>query len=92
MTCICTSQLHRDHSPVHKDTATAIEAVLDETIGCREVLQQILIVYIIDLDEHVVERAEQLLVQRHTQDREDMRDVGVPESFLAAEREYAAAS
>ena len=71
------SQLHQDlNLPVYKHAATAIQTFLDETVGGREVLEQVLVFNVINLDYMMAERAEQVLVERHAQDGEHMGDVG----------------
>jgi hypothetical protein len=48
--------------PMHKHAATTIETFLNKPIGRGKVLQQVFVLYIVDLDNHVLERAEQVFV------------------------------
>lgn len=84
------SQLHRDlNLPVYKHAATAIQTLLDELVGGREVLEQVLVFDVIHLDYMMAERAEQVPVKRHAQDGQHVGDVGVPESVTPAQGEDA---
>lgn len=86
----CGSQLHRDlNLPVYKHPATAIETVLDETIGGGEVLEQILIVDVVDLNDVVGVGAEEVVVDGHTQHGQHVGDVGLAQSVTPAQGEDA---
>jgi hypothetical protein len=65
--------------PVHKNSAARGQALLYEGIGVFEVLEEIFIFDIIDLDEHPLVAGEEILIQIHAQDREDVCDVGLLE-------------
>ncbi|TKA71080.1 hypothetical protein B0A49_04318 [Cryomyces minteri] len=60
------------YSPMHKNTSSTVEAILDEPVGGGEMFQQILVVNVVNFDDHTLEAGEQPLVQRQTQDREDV--------------------
>lgn len=72
---------------MHQDAATTRQSLLDKPIGCREMLEQVLIFNVVDLHYHVLERAEELLVERQAQHRQHMCDVGLLKRLLAAQRE-----
>ena len=57
-----TTSKAKKNSPMHEHSATAIEAVLDEAVGGGQVDQQVLVFDVVDLDDHVGEGAEQVVV------------------------------
>lgn len=77
------------HVPMHKHGATSIEGLLDEAVGGRKVLEQVLVVDVVDLDDHVLEGAEEGVVERHAQDGQDVGDVGLLQGISAAQGEDA---
>jgi hypothetical protein len=62
------------YSPMHKDAATSVEAILDEFVACWEVLQQVLVINVVDFDDMMSEAFELFLVQRKPQNRDNMSD------------------
>jgi len=62
---------------MHEHSASAVQAFLDEAIGCHEVLEQVFVLDIIHLYDKMLERPEKILVQWQPQDREDVGDVSV---------------
>lgn len=72
--------------------SSAIKTVLNEGVGGGKMLQQILVVDVIYLDDQVLIFGKESFIQRETQHREDMGDVCLLESLLAAERKDATAS
>lgn len=46
--------------------ATPVKTLLNKLVGGRKMLEQVFIFYIVDLDNHVLERAEELLIERHS--------------------------
>lgn len=62
---------------MHEDAAATREGIVDEVGGGGEVLEKVLVVYIVDLDEQVGVVGEQVPVQGHAQDGDDMSDVCV---------------
>lgn len=63
---ICGTQLYQDHIPVDQHAATPVKTLLNKLVGGRKMLEQVFIFYIVDLDNHVLERAEELLIERHS--------------------------
>jgi hypothetical protein len=47
---------------MHEHSASAVEAFLDEAIGCPEVLEQVLVLDIIHLNDEMLEWPEKILV------------------------------
>ncbi len=72
---------------MNQDPSPPIESLPDERISGSEMLQQILVLDVVDLDDQVLVLSEQRVVQRQSQHRDDVRDVRLRESLLAAERE-----
>lgn len=77
---------------MHEDATAAVKAGLNETVGLREVLQQVLVVDVVDLDDMVLVGAEQRLVERQAQHRQHVGDVCLGERVAAAQGEEAAAA
>ena len=48
--------------PVYKHTTSSLEGALNKSIGFREMLKQILILYIVHLHSHVLEAIKQTLL------------------------------
>lgn len=71
--------------------SSPIKTVLNEGVGGGKMLQQILVVDVIYLDDKVLIFGKESFIQRETQHREDMGDVCLFESLLAAERKDATA-
>ena len=46
--------------------ATTVKTLLNKLVGGREMLEQVFIFYIVDLDNHVLERAEELPIERRS--------------------------
>ena len=63
---ICGTQLYQGHVPVDQYAATTVKTLLNKLVGGREMLQQVFIFYIVDLDNHVLERAEELPIERRS--------------------------
>jgi hypothetical protein len=74
---------------VYKHPATTIKALLNETIGGGEVLQQVLVFDVVNLDYMMAVGAEEVVVGGHAQ---HVRDVGLAESVTPAQREDAVGS
>ena len=72
---------------MNQHTSSSIKSILDKRIGGGKVLQQILVVDVIYLDDKVLMLGEECFIQREPQHGDDMGDVGLFESLLAAERE-----
>lgn len=66
-----------------------VKGVLDELVGCWEMLEQVLVLYIVHFDDHVFERAEQVLVERHAEHRQDVSNISLLESVTPAQGEHA---
>lgn len=77
---------------MHKHTTTGVEPILDETIGRGEMLEQILVLDIVHLDDHVDEGPEEIVGERRAQDREYVGDARFLESLSSAHGEDAAAA
>jgi hypothetical protein len=73
--------------PVHQDSATRIQTFSDKGIGGVEMLQQIFILDVVDLDDHVLEGSEQVLVKGQAKHGENMGDVCVLQSLLPTQCE-----
>lgn len=87
---MCIIQLAKVDLPMHEDATADVKAVLDETVGLWEVLEQIFVFDIVDLDDVVRVRAEQVPVERQAKHGDDMGDVRLGESLAAAQGEEAA--
>lgn len=72
------------HSPVYEYAAPSIDAFLNKPVACREVLQQILVVYIIHFDDLVRKTLEERLVQWQAQDGQYMRNARCLQRLSAA--------
>jgi hypothetical protein len=59
---------------MHQHPAARVQAILDELVARLEVLEQILIVYIIDFYDMMRVSLEELLVERQLQHGENVRD------------------
>lgn len=78
-------------SPVHEDATAAVKGALNETVGGRKMLEQVFIVDVVDLYDHVLlEWREQGIVERQAQDREHMGDVCGLQGVPSAQGEEAA--
>lgn len=66
-----------------------MEPVTDEAVGGGEMLEQIFVVDIVDLDDHVRKGGEQVSVQRGAQDGQDVGNVGLLQGFASPQREHA---
>jgi hypothetical protein len=75
--------------PMHQDSATSLKPLLYEAVCGREMRQQIFVVDIVDLHNHVLEGAEQVLIEWCPQDRQDVRNVGLLEGFAPSQSEHA---
>lgn len=81
----CRAQLNWDaNSPMHKHPATAVKSFLDEAVGGRKVLEQVFVVDIVHLNDHVREGAEQGWVQRHAEDGQHVSDISLLKSVAPA--------
>lgn len=69
---------------MYKHPATAIKPLLNETVGCWEVLQQVFVFDVVDVDYMMLVGAEQILVEWHAQHGQDVGDAGVLESVTPA--------
>ncbi len=78
---------HPASLPVHKYTSTSLQPALNELITSRKMFEQILIIDIVDLHDHVIKPLEQPLVQWQSQHRQDMRDAGCLQGFFTAQCE-----
>lgn len=72
---------------MNQDPSPPIESLPDKSISSSEMLEQILVLDVVHLDDQVLVLGEQRVVQRQPQHRDDVRDVCLRESLLAAERE-----
>lgn len=53
----------KDHDlPVYKHATTILEGVLNKSIGFREMLEQVFVLYIVHLHSHVLEAIKQTLL------------------------------
>jgi hypothetical protein len=75
---------HDDDSPMNQDSTAIIQSALDEFIACSKMLEKILILNIVYLDHFVGKGLEQGLVERESQDRQDVRDAGILQCCLPA--------
>jgi hypothetical protein len=70
-----TKDIKRGHDlPVYKHATTSIKCALNESIGFREVFEQVFILYIVHLHSHVLEAIEQALLYWQLQHSEHMCD------------------
>lgn len=60
-----------------QNTAASLDGALDETIAFREMLEQILVLYVVHFDRHVLEAIEETLLYRQLQYRQYMRDTSL---------------
>lgn len=67
---------------MHQTSPSAFQPLPQKFIGPRKKLQDILILDIIDFNDVMPVIPEQLLVQRESQGRNYMGDVGVPQGFF----------
>jgi hypothetical protein len=74
---------------MYQDTTATIQAFLNESIRCCEVLQQIFIFNVVNLHHQVLERLEKLLVYWQAKDGEDVSDIRILECLLAPQGKYA---
>ena len=75
---------------MYKHAAAGIQTILYEANTGGQMIQEVLIIYVIDLDHLVHECIKELRVQRQSKDREHMRDASFPQGGLALEREQTA--
>jgi len=78
---------HPTSLPVHKHTSASLQPTLNELVTSREVFEQILIIDIVDLHDHVIKTLEQPLIQRQSQHRQNVRDTGFLQGFFTAQCE-----
>ena len=72
-----------------KDTTATIQPLLDKGNTCRKVLKNVLILYIVYLDDKVLQPIEWLFFQGKPQGRDDMGNVGILQSVAASQSEDA---
>lgn len=60
---------------MNKHTATAIQPSLDEGVGLRKILKEILIVDVIHMNGQMLVRFEELLLRVYPKNRENVSDV-----------------
>lgn len=53
---------------MHQNTSSRGEAILDELVTCRKVLEQILVVDVVDFDDFVLKAFEECLVEGQAED------------------------
>lgn len=69
---------------MHEDAPACVKSILDKLDTFGEGLEQIFVVHIVNLYDFVREAFEQVLVQRQSQDGEDVCDASGLERFFAA--------
>lgn len=55
--------------PMNQYTCSAIEPLLDESIACRKMLNDVLVFHVINLDDAVLEVEEEVFIERQPQGR-----------------------
>jgi hypothetical protein len=72
---------------VYQYTTTRLDGTLDELIAFREMLEQILILYVVHLNSHVFEAIEETLLDWQLQHRQHMCDSSFSKRFFSTKGE-----
>lgn len=75
--------------PMHEDVAMIVQGVLDEAVGGGKVFEEILVVFVVDVNLKMLVRLYELFVNRPAEDGDDVSDGGLCDGLFAPQGEQA---